>query len=155
MVLICILENAISDPIFLQRPNSITAQFYRERCIRDGLVCFIEKHHINDDFVFWPDLESAHYANFTLQLLQSLNISFVPKSCNPPNIPHCRPIENFWAHLKARVYMGGWEARNILQLQRKIKKSLKEMGVSELHTNFKTIRTRLRLVNRDGPLSII
>lgn len=155
MVWVCVSEDAISDPVFLERPNSVNGQFYREHCVSDKLVPFINEHHQGDDIVFWPDLASAHYANSTLQLLQSLNIPFVPKSCNPPNIPQCRPVENFWGRLKAKVYKGGWEATTIPQLRRKITRCMSQMNVEELRADFKTIRKRLRLVNRKGPLSII
>jgi transposase len=155
MVWVCVSEDAISEPVFLERPNSVNGQFYRQHCVSDKLVRFICQHHQDDDIIFWPDLASAHYSNETLQLLQSLNIPYVDKSCNPPNIPHCRPVENFWGRLKGKVYEGGWEATTIPQLKRKIAKCLSQMNVDELRADFKTVRQRLRLVNRNGPLSII
>ena len=57
---------------------------------------FIQEHHSKDNFVFWPDLASAHYAKSVLDYLSANNIQIVPKKDNPPNLPECRPIENFW-----------------------------------------------------------
>jgi hypothetical protein len=155
MVWLCVSEDHIGDPVFLERPNSVNAQFYQEHCLRRGLVPFINKHHSEDDVLFWPDLASAHYANSTLQVLRDLNIPFVEKECNPPNIPQCRPIENFWGSLKSKVYQGGWEAQSVPQLKRRIIKILKTMDQSSLREDFRTIKKRLRSLNRDGPLAII
>jgi len=155
MVWLCVSADHISDPIFLQRPNSVHADFYQEQCIRQGLMKFIKKYHRDDEILFWPDLDSTHYANSTLKLLHHLNIPIIDKECIPPNVPHCRPIENFWGALKAKVYEGGWEAQTIPQLQQRIKKMLKTMDQSTLRKDFKGIKKRLRAVYRDGPLSII
>jgi transposase len=69
--------------------------------------------------VFWPDLVSSHYPNATLLEYERLNIKFVPKSSNPPNVPQLRPIENFWAILKRRVYKNGWATDKIENLEKK------------------------------------
>ena len=86
IVWICV-SRVNSEPVFLERPNSINAKFYQDHCINTALVRFIEKEHRESNIMFWPDLASAHYANSTLQLLESLHIPFVPKTSNPPNIP--------------------------------------------------------------------
>ena len=54
--------------------------------------------------MFWPDLASAHYSKRSLEEMERLNIVVVPKSANPPNVPQLRPIENFWANLKRKIY---------------------------------------------------
>ena len=60
----------------------------------------------NRDFmmVFWPDLAPIHYTLANQEFLQSQGISFIPKAKNPPNCPMIRPIEQYWANLKAKVY---------------------------------------------------
>jgi transposase len=155
MVWLCVSEDAVGSPVFLERPNSVTAVFYQDNCIRGPLVDFIHSHHQHDEIIFWPDLASAHYANDSQALLRNLNIPFVPKDCNPPNLPQCRPIENFWAALKAAVYEGGWEATSIAQLKRRIKKCLASLPLISLKRDFASIRKRLRLVNRLGPLAVV
>ena len=61
----CISEDGVNDMVFLERPNSVTADFYREYCIRDKLVQFIKDFHEDDNIMFWPDLASVHYATAT------------------------------------------------------------------------------------------
>jgi hypothetical protein len=138
MLWLCVSEDGVSDPVFLERPNSVNAEFYQQACLMRGLVPFINKHHNGDDILFWPDLASAHYAHTTLEVLRGLNIPFVEKEHNPPNLPQCRPIENFWSHLKAQVYAGGWEAESIPQLKRRIRKMLKNIDLSPLQADFRT-----------------
>ena len=36
------------------------------------------------------------------------------------NLPKARPIEDFWANLKAEVYKGDWRASNLDELQKRI-----------------------------------
>ncbi|CAF3331247.1 unnamed protein product [Rotaria socialis] len=59
------------------------------------LIKFINKYHINDKYIFWPDLAGSHYANKTTDWLNERKVSFVPKDVNPPNVPKARPIEDF------------------------------------------------------------
>lgn len=155
MVWLCVSENGVSEPVFLERPNSVNAEFYQEHCVRRGLMSFIKKYHDGDDILFWPDLASAHYARTTLQILRDLDVPFVEKECNPPNLPQCRPIENFWGLLKTAVYDKGWEANSIPQLKRRITATLKKMDHSPLRADLRTLKTRLRTVNREGPFSIL
>lgn len=155
MVWICVSEDALSQPVFLERPNSVTAKFYQDHCIRGELVNFIESHHQHDDIVFWPDLASAHYAKETQALLNTLAIPFVPKDANPPNLPQCRPIENFWAALKAAVYQGGWEATSVPQLKRRITACVKNIPLTSLQRDFASVRKRLRIVGQSGPLAVV
>ena len=56
-------------------------------CIQKRLVPFIEEHHMDDDFVFWPELASAHYAKIVLDYLKDKNVEIVPRKDNPPNLP--------------------------------------------------------------------
>jgi hypothetical protein len=60
------------------------------------LLPFIKKYHWNDQYVFWPDQTSAHYAKEVIDWLNSKKIEFVPKYLNPANAPKTRPIEDFW-----------------------------------------------------------
>jgi transposase len=58
-----------------------------------------------------------------------INIRFVPKEANPPNVPQARPIENFWSILASEVYEGGRAARNHANLARRIRENLKEIDL--------------------------
>jgi arsenate reductase-like glutaredoxin family protein len=59
------------------------------------MVNFIEKHHKNDEKIFWPDLTSCYYAKKTLEWLEQKNIKIVLKADNPQNGLHARLIESF------------------------------------------------------------
>ena len=90
----------------------------------------LKKYHRNDQYVFWPDQASAHYAKEVIDWLNSKKIEFVPKYLNPPNAPKTRPIEDFWGILKGKVYAKNWSAKNIPELKRKIRICLKEKDVN-------------------------
>jgi transposase len=77
-----------------------------------------------EKIMFWPDLASAHYANDTLVGLEELKIEDVPKE-NPSNVPQIRPIENFWANLKRKVYSNNYRPKDVKCLMAKIRKELK------------------------------
>jgi lipoate synthase len=48
-------------------------------------------------------LAKAHYAKSIQNYLREQNINFVQEEDNPPNLPECRPIEDFWGVLKGSV----------------------------------------------------
>ena len=50
---------------------------------------------------FWME-KATIFSGLTLQELTML----LPKSMNPPNVPQCRPIEDFFKGLATRVYDG-------------------------------------------------
>lgn len=60
---------------------------YRENVVKQLVKPFVDEHHADDDYWFWPDLASAHYARKTTDLFDELGI--------PRNVPHLRPIENY------------------------------------------------------------
>ena len=57
MVSVSISSVGVSDPIFVERPNSVNGEIYREKCIKKGLTPFLHKFHSKDsNVIFWPDL---------------------------------------------------------------------------------------------------
>ena len=46
---------------------------------------------------------------------------------NPANVPKARPIEDFLANLKQKVYEKDWKAKKLSQLEQKIKSCLQKM----------------------------
>lgn len=156
MMWLCISPHGMSEPFFLERPNSVTGEVYREECIKKRLLPFLISHpQPLASLMFWPDLASAHYARATTDLLVSKSVRFVPKVDNPPNLPQCRPIENFWAQLKSQVYMDGWEATSVRQLKMRITAKLKNMDFRSVQNDFAAMRGKLRCVSRDGPYSAV
>ena len=65
---------------------------------------FIREYYPAGGYVFWPDKASAHYAKTVQDYLRAEKVRFVPKTMNPANVPKLRPIEDFWAVLKQKVY---------------------------------------------------
>jgi hypothetical protein len=156
MMWICISPHGMSDPFFLERPNSVNGELYRKECIQKRLLPFLTSHQQPlSSLIFWPDLASSHYARATTDLLESHSVRFVQKVDNPPNLPQCRPIENFWSLLKSEVYKNGWEASSLRQLKMRITAKLQEVDFSSVQADFAAMRGKLRRVATEGPYCVI
>lgn len=81
------------------------------------------------------------------------DIATVPKDDNPPNVPHARPIENFWAVLSRLVYDQGWEAKTEQQLIGRIKRKLKEVDIDVAQAMMEKVKRILRKIEDNGPLA--
>jgi hypothetical protein len=90
----------------------------------------IKEYYQDGNYVFWPDLASSHYANKAQNYLVEKNIRYVAKEVNPANVPKVRPIEDFWGNLKAKVYEGDCKAKNLKQLENKIRTCLSNMDLN-------------------------
>jgi hypothetical protein len=155
MVWLAISSKGISKAFIVKSKNAINAEIYIKECLNKRLIKFIEKHHSDGKYIFWPDLASSHYANATQAEYARLNIKVVPKTSNPPNVPQVRPIENFWAILKGRVYKNGWTAKNIEELVRKIMLELKKLPKTICQNLMSGLKTKVRKAADDGVLSVI
>lgn len=155
LVWLALSEKGISQPfVNTVKGPAIDGNTYIKKCLKK-LIPFIEKYHQGDQYIFWPDLASSHYAKDTLKWLTDQEIPFVPKEANPPNVPQARPIENFWGILADKVYDGGWEAKSGPQLSRRIKQKIKEIDLSIVQAMMTKVRTKLRKIEDNGPLSIL
>ena len=99
LVWIAISERGISVPLF--RPSTsvaISSDVYINEFLEQRLIPFIEKHHNDLNYIFWPDLASAHRSKVAISWM-SQNINYVSVDMNPPNVPKSRPIEDFWGLL--------------------------------------------------------
>ena len=88
-----------SKLMFFESGQAMNKQAYIG-CHRKRLIPFIAKHYKNEEFLFWPDLASLHYANEVISFLNANSIKYLPKVKNPPNVPEARPSEDFWGQLK-------------------------------------------------------
>ena len=108
---IAISEKGISEPTIMNCATgmSINQDVYMNRCLQPNLLPLLD---VESDYIFWPDLARAHYARKTLDFLEMNNIPYVPKSMNTPNVPQCRPIEDFFGDnlSPTRMYEGNWTA---------------------------------------------
>lgn len=96
MLYIAVSDRGVSEPYFKPSGLAINQEIYQKECLAKILVPFIEKHHNDGNYVFWPDKASSHYAKKTIQFLNDAKIPFVPEERNPTNFPQCRPIEDFF-----------------------------------------------------------
>ena len=155
LVWLALSSKGISQPFIGKTGGpAISKEVYIKKCL-SKLVLFIKKYHKDDNYIFWPDLASSHYAKATVEWLHAHNVPFVPKDANPPNVPKARPIEDFWSILATKVYKGGWEAKSEDLLARRIKKNVKEIDLSVVQTMMRKVRGKLRKIEDSGPFSIL
>jgi transposase len=71
--------------------------------------------------------------------LEELKIKYVSKEENPPNVPQIRPIENFWANLKRKVYSINYRSKDVKCLMAKIRKELKSIETTGIRKAMKEV----------------
>lgn len=147
---LAISPRGMSNPVFFESGLAVNAERYMLGClpiVRD----FMKTHHRGTNVVFWPDLASSHYSKKTLAKMEELGIPYVPKDSNPPNVPQLRPIEDFWANLKRRVYANNFRPKTIQALIRKNKLELNKMPLSTYTTAMDKVPANCRKAARMGP----
>jgi transposase len=155
MVWIAMSAKGLSDPLIIKSGQAIDASLYIKECLNKRLVKFIAKHHSDGKYIFWPDLATSHYANLTQAEYARLQIKYVPKNLNPPNVPQVRPIENFWSILERKVYLNGWKAETNEDLIKRIKRVLKEIPPNVCQRLMRGLKTKVRKAADNGVLSVI
>jgi transposase len=150
LVWLAISPKGMTKPIFRKSGNAINQDVYLQM-LQKELVPFIKKNYSTGGYVFWPDLASAHYAGIVTKYLKDQNIPYVPKFMNPANLPKARPIEDFWANLKAEVYKNNWTAKNLEQLENRIRLCLGKMDTNLVQRHALAVRKRLDHIRRYGP----
>ena len=130
---IAVSPRGVSQPYFLPSKNAVNQHVCLDQCIRPILVPFIRAKYPFDDYLFWPDKASSHYAKSVVSFLQGESINFVAKKDNPTNLPQARPVEDFFGYLDQLVYERGWRAQNVAQLRRRIKLCLKKVDLDVVH----------------------
>ena len=146
---IAISEKGISTPTILnsQTGMSINQDVYMEKCLLPNLLPFLDGE---PDHIFWPDLARAHYAKRTLDFLELHNVNVVPKDMNPPNMPQCRPIEDFFGALATNVYDKNWVAADVGALERRLRSCVAAFPVEVVQRLMKTTRKKLRASYTDS-----
>lgn len=91
--------------------STMTSDIYIKECLIKRVLPFIRQHH--GSVKFWPDLASCHYSKKTLDWYQNNGVDFIPKHMNPPNTPQFRPIEKYWAIVKAKLKKNGGIVQNV------------------------------------------
>jgi len=85
-----------------------------------------------------------------ISFLDSKKIKYVNKLENPANVPEARAIEDFWADLKRQVYKGNWQAKDLRQLQGRIKRELKKYPLQNLRARMSETAGRSNKIAREG-----
>ena len=150
MVWLAISPKGLSNLYFVPNGLAVNQEVYLNECIQKRLEPMIKKYYPRGGYVFWPDLASSHYANSVQKYLVDQNIPFVAKKDNPANVPKARPIEDFWGNLKQMVYDKGWKAKNLKQLEQKIKLVFRNIDISLVQSHCETVRRRLDTIRRRG-----
>jgi predicted transcriptional regulator len=140
----------MSEIYIVPSGQAVNQHVYLSECLEKRLIPFIRTVHQNDQVVFWPDLASAHYANKVQEYLKSQNIDYVARADNPANVPEVRPIEEFWAKIKQKVYDNNWQATTIDGLRRRIKWAFNKVDEQFVHRLGKACFTRVDTVRRKG-----
>ena len=147
-------SKGVSNVYVHKSKQAITTDICLNECINKRLLPFIEKHYKRNNYIFWPDKASAHYAGVVIERLRTKNINVVTKSNNPPNVPQARPIETLWSLLEQKIYSRNWQAKNLDSLARRIKAKVKELDQKMLQAMVKTIRKQLRSMWRNDLYSV-
>ena len=148
-------SKGISTPfIGTTKGPAVNIDAYIRKCL-PKLLKFIEKHHLGDKYIFWPDFASSHYTNKTSAWFNEQKVPFVPKFANPPNVPKARPIEDFWSIFADKMYSEGWTAINQEQLVNRINSQLKKIDLDTVQAMMEGIRKKLRKIEDKGPFSIL
>ena len=115
-----------SEPLIKESNFAINGRVYLEKCVQKRLIPYIRTHY-DDNYVFWQDNVSAHYAKVVVEHLELEGTHFFTKEDNPANIPEARYVEYLWALLKSRDYVNAWGAKNTHQLTNRIRLWLRQM----------------------------
>lgn len=134
-----------STPFFTT--STMTADNYIKECLNKRLLPMVRKHSVQT--VFWPDLASCHYGSKALQWYEEKNINFVPKAMNPPNCPNLRPIERFWAIIKAKLRKNGRSTDSKEQFRRDWNRVTKSFDQDAVRSLMSTFRQKVRKLARN------
>jgi hypothetical protein len=152
-----ISDCGMSDAYVWQQGLAIDGDRYKKQCIMKRLLPFINKHGLQNNHIFWPDKASAHYSKAVLQYLGYKQINVVPKQNNPTNVPQCRPIENFHAIIKRRVFEDGFMPKTAAELEVRVRQILAQ-GASLSPNFFTDLSVRIRVLvdraRRNGIYSV-
>ena len=62
LVCVAISGSGMSESYFQKSGYAIDQYVNRDECLENYLLPFVEKYHKEDNFVFWSDMASVHYA---------------------------------------------------------------------------------------------
>ena len=148
LVRLAISSKDISEPYIHESKNAIHGDAYLDRCIKPKLISFIDKHHVNDEILFWPKyIIRTKFSTFRDQnLCRKLIIH--------PVYHKARPIEDFWGVLPELVYARNWEARTVKELKCRIETKVKGVETTVLQRTMESNSKNLCKMYTNGVLSV-
>lgn len=150
LVSICISPRGLS-PIYIHPSKQAVNQDVYKQVLENTLMPLVSKYNKSKKkFVFWPDLASSHYAKSVIEFLKKKKILFVQRELNPANTPEARPIENFWGDLKRLVYANNWQAKDLNELEHRIRSCYEKMENDNFLKQIKAVSTRLNKIAKFG-----
>ena len=66
MVWVALSSKGLSKAYIIESGNAVNWKTYTKKCLTK-VKEFIEEKYPNNDYIFWPDLASSHYAKQTLK----------------------------------------------------------------------------------------
>lgn len=154
MVWIAGLERGLSEVFIKPAKLGMDSEIYQKYC-SPKLKLFIDKYHSDDNYYFWPDKATCHYAKTTTAEFARLGIHFVAKQDNPTSVPQARPIEDFWAILKREVWATKNKPQNIDHLVDRIRYCVKHFDKELARKIFGSTKKRVRLCARENIFSAV
>lgn len=127
--------------------SSMNADIYMKECLQKRVLPMIKKH--NSETVFWPDLASCHYAAKVVKWYKDNNVNFVAKELNPPNCPELRPIEHYWAIMKAKLRKTARSADTEQQFRSDWNKVARTFDKVAVRSLMGTMRQKIRKLARN------
>ncbi|KAL4467962.1 hypothetical protein ABPG72_021743 [Tetrahymena utriculariae] len=150
LVSICICPKNISKIYIHQSKQAINAETYI-KILRQTLIPLLNENYKNNQgCIFWPDKAQAHYAKSVLEFLKKRKVKFVTYSQNPSNLPEARPIENFWGDLKRLVYANNWKAKDLIELEARIKQCVSKMNTNQYLKQIQNLPSKLNKIAKYG-----
>ena len=65
-----IISRRCAEPDIANSGNAINSEVYIKECLT-RLKDFIDEYHSDGNYIFWPDLATAHYSNITQEVYES------------------------------------------------------------------------------------
>lgn len=143
------------EPYFHRTKGAVNAEIYSDQCLIRRLIPWLKNRYKSQRILFWPDLASCHYARNTLETLDGASVDYVKKEDNPPNCPQLRPIEDFWANLKCKVYSDGWLPSSKENLIERINTKLRTFSRSYYMKLMSKVKSKVNQADRCGVNSLI
>ena len=76
MIWMVMSSKGVSEIYIHESNQAVRQEIYLDECIEKRLIPFIRNHYHDQNFIFWPDLAKAHYANIVQNKLKQENIHF-------------------------------------------------------------------------------